>query len=57
MNYFEVNSKRYSVDEIMNMDETELFCLFDELRLEGYEEGYREGFNEAREECREYGVW
>lgn len=51
MNYFEVNGKRYSVDEIMNMNETDLFCLFDELRIEGYEEGYREGFNEAREEC------
>lgn len=59
MNYFEVNGKRYSVDEIMSMDETELFYLFDEFRCEGYEEGYvggyvegyEEGFNEAREEC------
>lgn len=47
MNYFEVNGKRYSVDEMMSMSEAELFDLLNEFRSEGYHEGYNDGYHEG----------
>lgn len=55
MNYFEVNGKRYGIDEIKDMDEAELYRLLKDIRVEGYCEGYSDGYNNgyinAREDC------